>query len=240
MRASALAVAILVSATMACGSGESWPGSASDAGSVPEAAADLGVPAADLPVLADAGAPVLYPTAGAPPPAGDGRLADVTDDSPGGTPDGWDLCGAAGLLPAPREGKGDPQAVRGDRYLVYRTEDAQRAPAGPSLLAQAYFYFDPPASLTDKGLWIDFVRISGTPARATFTLYSVDEVCQGAAVLGTFSLDPLLEKQGAWATTCVRLPAGISVGGLGFRLDAPDAEIGVDAFRFGPACPQTP
>jgi hypothetical protein len=218
-------------ATAACSSNQA-PVTAPDGGaSSLDATADLAV-AADA---VEAGLPVLSPTAGAPPVAGDGKFADVPDDIQGGSPNGWDLCGAPGLSAAPREGKVDPPAVRGSRYLVYRTEDAQRGPI-PPVVSQAYFYFDPPVSLFGRGLWIDFVRLSGSP-QATFSLYAVDKVCEQPAPLGTFSLERVLQNQGTWTTTCVRLAAGAPVTALGVRLDAADAEIGVDALRFGPACP---
>jgi hypothetical protein len=231
----------------ACSSQVLPPSVQEDAGAVEAGRSppDLAAPPEDAMAITDTGeagappSPALYPSTGAPPLAGDGKLADVPDEVPGGSPDGWDLCGQ-GLSKAPREGKGDPPAVRGQNYLLYRSEDARRAPAVPERVAQAYFYFGAPVSLADKGLWMELSLVSGQAAPATFSLYAVDKVCSRSALVATYALTPVLQTPGRWTTTCFPLPAGLRVDGLGFRLDATDAEIGVDAFRFGPPCPRLP
>jgi hypothetical protein len=165
---------------------------------------------------------------------GDGRLPDVPDEAPGGSPDGWDLC-RDGLVAAPRMGRSDPPASRGDRYLLYSSDRVPAASPAPPL-AQAYFYFGQRLAPGGKGLWFDAMLVSGS-AEATFELSAVDEVCEKPAPLGSFSMSPLLATSGRWATTCVELPTGQLLKGLGIRLVAANADIGLDAFRLGPPCP---
>jgi hypothetical protein len=175
----------------------------------------------------------LHPITQAPPGVGDGRLPDVPDETPGGSPDGWDFC-RNGLVGAPRPGKSDPPASRGDRYWLYSSPQPGTDPAPP--LAQAYFYFGQRLAPGGKGLWFDATLVSGS-ADATFELFAVDKVCEKPAPLGSFSMSPLLATPGRWASTCVELPVGQLLDGLGIRLVAANAEIGLDAFRLGPPCP---
>jgi hypothetical protein len=170
---------------------------------------------------------------------GDGKLADVPDENPGGTPDGWDLC-QSDLVAGPRAGKSDPPASRGAQYLLYSLATPQPSPDPARPLAQAYFYFGQPLASGGKGLYFDATLVSGNAAGATLELYSVDKVCQKPASLGRYSLSALLVTPGKWATTCVALPFGLLLDGLGVRLQAASAELGVDAFRFGPPCPALP
>jgi hypothetical protein len=210
-----------------------------------DAAAADGAAAAEVAVVdttrdvGESGPPALGPVTPAPPAMGDGRLADVPDENPGGTPDGWDFC-QSDLVAGPRAGKSDPPASRGARYWLYSPATPQPSPDPARPLAQAYFYFGQPLASGGKGLYFDATLVSGTAAGATLELYSVDEVCQKPVSLGGYSLSALLVMPGKWATTCITLPSGLLLNGLGVRLEAAKAELGVDAFRFGPPCPALP
>jgi len=210
-------------------------GSVPDTTATPEVA--VVVPSPDALEAGPPAPPSLRPASPAPPSMGDGKLSDVPDQTPGGSPDGWDFCQVGPLVVAPRDGKSDPPASRGDQYFLYSSAGA-RPPGDPAEpLAQAYFYFGERLAVGGNGLWFDATLVSGGAAGTTFDLYSVDKICQKSVTLGRFSLDPVLATPGKWTTTCIDLPSGLVVEGLGIRLAASNAEIGIDAFRFAPPCP---
>jgi hypothetical protein len=201
----------------------------------PRRAADAAPPwpadAADATATVD-GPPALWP-AGAPPPLeGDGRLGDIPDVAPGGSPYGWDLGGAPYLGGAPRAGMADPPALRGERYLVYDAVLA-RTTSGPSSGPQLLLYIDEPHP-DGPGLWLALARMPDPARDATLSVFTVDELDGHPIPRGVYSVAPLLTGAG-WHHACVPYPTGDETVGL--RLDAASGEIGLDAIRLGPACP---
>jgi hypothetical protein len=213
------------------------PPAAPDAGShfvVDAGAVDAGAigDGADASAAADTGAaPTELKVA--PAPAEAAVTIDPGDENQGHGPDGWDLCPAGQLTRAPREGRADPPALRGGRYLIYDPQAPKLPP--PRSEAQLYFYFGAPPNGV-HGLWLDLIRVSGDVADATLALYAVDEICAAPRLLARHALAPVLRADG-WLTACAPLEPGDVVEALGLRFEGSTAEIGLDAVRFGPACP---
>jgi hypothetical protein len=170
----------------------------------------------------------LKPQTESPPAEGDGRLADIGDQIAG---DGWDTCGGEPWLrttrglPCPE----CPPATRGQEFVIIQpaATDVKRD------VPQAYFYFDGPAHA--EALWFDAMWING-PADSDLSIILTDQLCQPQSAARVFHLRELFSDVGEWVTACVPLSDAAPFLGLGFRFDA-QGTLGVDAFRFGPACP---
>jgi hypothetical protein len=93
----------------------------------------------------------------------------------------------------------------------------------------------PIAANQTVGLWFDLIRLAGDPLDATLTIYA--GACQTVATLGTWRMAPVLTEPQVWKTTCANLTPAASVDQLGFRIGGKDVDVGMDALRFGPACP---
>jgi hypothetical protein len=122
-----------------------------------------------------------------------------------------------------------PPATRGQLFVIVE-------PAGATAkrdVPQAYFYFDAPAQA--DALWFDAMWING-PADSDLSIIRTDQVCQPQGPARVFHLRELFSDVGEWMTACVPLSDVDPFLGLGFRFDA-QGTLGVDAFRFGPACP---
>jgi hypothetical protein len=191
----------------------------------PDASPDAGgmVPLADVGV-----APVAVPS-----PEGDGRLVDIPD-SPLGT--GWDLCDAQPPLavgPLAGDAAG-PNATRGSRYLISGSDPTNATGVGTTL-SQAYLWLVEAG--TAQGLWLDLVLVSGTAAQSRLWLYRTDSVCKVERPLAIRDLPKDLASAGGWRTICIDLSTAGVFKNVGIRLDSPRGRIGLDALRFGPACP---
>ncbi len=170
--------------------------------------------------------PQLLPQANPPSPEGDGRVPDVPDTLVG---DGWDYC-SNDLRSTQREPCAEcPTAPRGEDFLLVGPDYTDPHPKEP----QAYFFFDEPTQA--DALWFDIMGIDGR-TNSELAVMPTDAGCQPQAAARVFDLQPLVEMRGQWLTACVPLTDFAPFVGLGFRVDAP-GRVGLDAFRFGPACP---
>jgi hypothetical protein len=177
-----------------------------------------------------------------PPPSDDVRLAGFAQGRMGMLPNGWDTCqGPADVRLCPSYVcDGGPLPSSGSRYFRYTGP-----PPGPNVCglarcpdAQIYAYFSPAIVANQtQGLWFDLTRIAGDPRDATLTIYATDFVCETVASFGTWGLSTILSGPQAWETTCVNLTPSSSVNGIGFRFGGQNVDVGMDALRFGPACP---
>ena len=61
--------------------------------------------------------------------------------------------------------------------------------------------------------------------------------CDTVSTFGTWAMAEVLSEPQVWKTTCVNLVPSASVGELGFRIAGSSVDVGMDALRFGPACP---
>src|SRR5258708_505019 len=195
----------------------------------------------------------LLPIA-SPPASDDMRLAGFGNENMGGTPNGWDFC-FRGLTLCPYSCDGAPPGSRGPRYIRY---SGGSGPSGPSSCpdaqncpsfcpdAQVFAYFTPPiAANTRIGVWFDLIRLSAILPAPTGTVFSSDATltiyatqgCLTRETLGTWRMTAVLSELQVWKTTCVNITPSASAGELGFRF-AGSGDIGMDALRFGPACPQ--
>jgi hypothetical protein len=170
----------------------------------------------------------LMPQTDAPPPDGDGRLVDISDQLQGF---GWDTCGGEPRLSTTRT-RPCPEcspATRGEHFAIIE-------PAGANVnrdVPQFYFFLDAPAQ--DEALWFDAMWING-PADSALSIVLTDQVCEPQGAARVFQLRELFSNVGEWVTACVPLSYPDPFLNLGFRVDA-QGTLGLDAFRFGPACP---
>jgi hypothetical protein len=180
-----------------------------------------------------------------PPPSDDMRLVGFGNENVGGTPNGWDFCNRGGLTLCPYSCDGAAPGSRGPTYVRYSGSsgpscllscpDAQSCPFCTD--GQVYAWFTPPlAANTRIGLWFDLIRLSAILSDPTLTIY-VTESCLARETLGTWRMTAVLTQLQVWKTTCVNITPSASAGELGFRF-AGSGDIGMDALRFGPACPQ--
>jgi hypothetical protein len=184
-----------------------------------------------------------------PPASDDMRLVGFAMGNMGATPNGWDFCqGPPGvsLTRCPYGCDGAPPASRGSGYFRFTGPSGAKlncSPACPDAQdchcpdAQIYAYFTPPiAPNREQGLWFDLIRLAGDPLDATLTIYAT-LACDTVSTFGTWSIAEVLSEPQVWKTTCVNLVPSASVGELGFRIAGSSVDVGMDALRFGPACP---
>ncbi len=175
---------------------------------------------------------LLKPELNPPPPEGDGRLVDIGDALPGF---GWDWCGGEPrLMSSTALPCADcPPATRGDVFVI-----ATPAVSGGSLVAltvpQGYFFFDQPTRA--DAVWFDAMSINGA-TDATLSVWPSDTVCQPIGPAHVLDLHALFTQRGQWVTACVPLTDLDAFRGLAIRIDSAGA-LGLDAFRFGPPCPE--
>ncbi len=218
-----LATAWLLAAAACSGGDADGPARAGDAAAGP-AAGDGG---AALRTEAGAASPA------GPPVEGDGRLVDVGDEPVGGPKIGWDSC-LGDLSRRQPTCTTCPPATRGSSYLVFQGAGPKRAGTD----SQAYFWFEPPLPAEQPlGLWFDVVKLGRAGTEASFSAYYVSVVCETEALAGTVKLGKLLATPGKWASGCVPLKPSKAASRIGVRLDGAEIDVGIDAIRFGPACP---
>ena len=171
----------------------------------------------------------------APPKAGDGRIPDPSSSNQG---DGWDTCSS---YPSAQGGPADtcrscPAPSFGDKYLLFDFEPAPAPPPGDDLLGQVSFYFKEPQA--GAGLWFDVVWVSGPKVGTKLSLWQASSPCRNSSDARILPLEHLLgDVPGKWVTGCMPFADQGAVSGFNLRIDT-SAVIGLDAVRFGPACPQ--
>lgn len=183
----------------------------------------------------------LKPTAAPSAGLASGKLAEPFDDLQGGTPVGWDSCGAPGLTRAPRANKADPAAPSGANYMVFSSAESTSTSVGANP-HQMFFYFPNEWSLEKQGLWFDVRRLSGESQSLRLLLASTS-ACQAQRAVGLYDLINVARSE-AWTRTCAPLPRGSFSTELGLRIEGTalrpseaDLVVAFDSFALGPACP---
>jgi hypothetical protein len=175
---------------------------------------------------------LLMPELNPPPKEGDGRIVDIGDALQGY---GWDTCrGEPSLtLNRPSTCSGCPAATRGDLFVIAKPA-VGAGPVVPGPVPQAYFFFD--ESTHADAVWFDALWIDGG-AEAKLSLWPADPVCKPTSPARVFDLHALFTQPRQWVTTCVPLDDWQPFTALALRIDSPGT-LGLDAFRFGPRCPE--
>jgi len=168
------------------------------------------------------------------PAQGDGRLRGSFEGNQG---DGWDTCFSSlpGLSP---NQPGASAASDGARYLTFDSS----VEAGPSCTsstcsdAQVAFWLDAPISAGEAlSLYFDVINLKSTDPSGILHIDGTDSSCVTTEKLATIPLGAL-DISSSWQTRCLTFTTQTDLSVFGIYVDRGDFHIGVDAFRFGPAC----
>ncbi len=225
-RAIVLAACAMIAATACAGKSEATTPTSATAGS------DAGPTSAGAPGASASDPNLLMPELNPPPAEGDGRLVDIGDAQAG---DGWDWCTGeprlvrSTALPC----AACPAATRGSEFVI-ATPAVDKSPTASGTVPQGYFFFD---ELTRAdAVWFDALWINGS-RNAKLSLWPTNPVCEPTGPARVLDLHGLFTEPGQWVTACVSLDDLQPFRGLALRIDGAGT-LGVDAFRFGPPCPE--
>jgi hypothetical protein len=130
------------------------------------------------------------------------------------------------------------------RDLIFEVHGAQlqsassACPAFGCSDAQIYALFRPALDANvPQGLWFDLIRIAGSPADTTLTIYATDVMCLTVENLGTWEMADVLSGPAQWRSSCVTLTPHQVTSQIGFRFSSADVDLGMQGLRFGPPCP---
>ena len=135
-----------------------------------------------------------------------------------------------------------PAPTRGTSYLRYTAPNYNLPTSACSVLgcpdSQIYVLFTPAIDANvPQGLWFDLIRIGGSAADTTVTIYATDSMCMTIESLGTWEMADVLSGPAQWRSSCVNMTPHQATSQIGFRFSSADIDLGMQGLRFGPPCP---
>lgn len=164
--------------------------------------------------------------------AGDGRLEGGGFDLRQG--EGWDTCytttpGLVRADDAPEESFLKFDSTKGCEQSFCSTS------GGP---LQVAFFFEPAlAAGEQQHLYFDVINLGADSPRGAlyFAVLGSEPICSVKEELATIPLADL-DMAADWQTRCVTFVAGAAVPAFGLYVTGESFQVGLDTFRFGPAC----